>query len=115
MLNKSISCPECGEELKVYGGPEMWDPYTAKCECGYSSGCYNTEEELFLELGGKKEKICATCGLDIEDNYYKIGDNFLQVKFFDDEETENIFCSKDCLCQALSVLEVDEDGEAFPV
>lgn len=59
-------------------------------------------------------KICANCGLDIEGDYLKIGDNFLQVKYFDSEE-DNIFCSKDCLCQALSVLEVDEEGDAFPI
>lgn len=62
-----------------------------------------------------ERKICAYCGLDIEGSYLKIGDNYLQVKYFDDEETENIFCSKDCLCSALSVLEVDENGEAFQI
>ena len=115
MSNKSVLCPRCGEELKTQGGSDAYEPYFIECECGYSSGYYNTEEELLLELGGKKEKICANCGLEIEGSYYKVGDNFLQVKYFDDEETENVFCSKDCLCQALSVLEVDEDGEAFPV
>lgn len=61
-----------------------------------------------------KEKYCAECGCEITDNYLMVGDNFLQVKYFDSEEC-NVFCSKECLCQALSVLEVDENGETFPV
>lgn len=62
------------------------------------------------------EKVCANCGMLIqpEESYYKVGDNYLQVKYFDSEE-ENIFCSKDCLCSALSVLEIDSDGECFPI
>lgn len=60
------------------------------------------------------EKYCANCGMEIEGSYLKIGDNFLQVKYFDDEETENIFCSETCLCRSLSMLEVDEDGDGFP-
>lgn len=60
-------------------------------------------------------KICANCGLDIEGDYLKIGDNFIQITFFDDEENDNVFCSKDCLCTFISVLEVDEEGDAFPI
>lgn len=58
-------------------------------------------------------KICANCGLEIRDDYYKIGDNYLQVNYFDSDE-DNCFCSKDCLCSSLSVLEVDENGEVYP-
>lgn len=57
-----------------------------------------------------KTKVCANCGKEIEGNYLKIGDNFLQIKYFDDEETENVFCDQTCLCEALSVLEIDEEG-----
>lgn len=64
----------------------------------------------------KAEENCANCGMSIqpEENYLIVGDNFLQVKFFDSRE-DNIFCSKECLCQALSVLEVDSDGEAYEI
>jgi len=62
-----------------------------------------------------REKICANCGKEIHRDYYIVGDNWLQVKFFDDEDC-NVFCSKDCLCEALSVLSVDiKTGEAHPV
>lgn len=60
-----------------------------------------------------KEKICANCGKEIEGNYLKVGDNYLQVKYFDTDE-ENCFCCSECLLEALSVLEIDENGEAFP-
>lgn len=53
---------------------------------------------------------CANCGKEIVENYYKVGDNFLQVKYFD-EESENIFCSEDCLCESLSVIEVENNNE----
>ena len=57
------------------------------------------------------KKRCAYCDSEIDGSYYKVGDNFLQVRYFDDEEVENVFCSKDCLCSSLSVLEIDEDDE----
>ena len=61
-------------------------------------------------------KECAYCHKTIEsdDEYYIVGDNYLQVKYFDSEE-DNIFCSKDCICSALSVLLVDTDGETYVV
>jgi len=59
--------------------------------------------------------ICACCGQEITEDYYVVGDNFLQAKFFDSEE-DNRFCSKDCLCASLSTLLVDkETGDVFPV
>jgi hypothetical protein len=47
--------------------------------------------------------ICANCGCDIHkgDTYYKVKDNYLLVKYFDSDE-DSIFCSQDCLCEALS-------------
>lgn len=61
------------------------------------------------------EKYCANCGALIFKDYFVVGDNYLQTKYFDDEES-NIFCCKDCVLSALSVLEIDfEDGEAYPV
>ena len=57
-------------------------------------------------------KACANCGSIIEEKYYMVGDNYLQVKYFDEEDgSDNIFCSKECLCDALSVMEVDLDKE----
>lgn len=64
-----------------------------------------------ITYGGWSSRHCAVCNKVIEDEYLKIGDNFLQVKYFDDEETENIFCSEECLCKALSVRRVTKDGE----
>ena len=57
-------------------------------------------------------KVCANCGKEIKESYYMVGDNFLQIKYFDEEDgSDNIFCSKECLCDALSVMEVDLDKE----
>ena len=52
--------------------------------------------------------FCAICGKAI-DSYIMVGDNFLQIKYFDSEE-DNKFCSVSCLCKSLSLLEVDKDG-----
>ena len=54
-----------------------------------------------------KIRYCSNCGNEIKENkdrYYKVLDNFLQVKYFDSEDC-NIFCSQNCLCEALSVEE----------
>ena len=48
---------------------------------------------------------CSCCGKQIQGNYYIIGDNWLQVNYF--ENTDNTFCSKDCIIKYLSVLEID--------
>lgn len=53
---------------------------------------------------------CAECGKEIEDSYLMIGDNFLQVKYFDSSD-DNIFCSEDCLTESLSVLSVEVGSE----
>ena len=53
-------------------------------------------------------KICAQCGNDIPvgETYFKVCDNFLQMRYFDaEDESDNVFCSQDCLCEALSVME----------
>lgn len=59
-------------------------------------------------------KHCACCGKEIEGTYLKVGDNFLQVKYFENDD-ENIFCSKECLLKSLSVLTVFEDGSCLPM
>ena len=60
---------------------------------------------------------CANCGKEIEDEAYIFHDNFLQVKYFDDNKS-NRFCSQDCACEALMLycvekedLPLDEDEE----
>ena len=51
---------------------------------------------------------CAHCKCDIKDNYFMVGDNYLQVKYFEElDGSDNIFCSKDCLCESLSVMEME--------
>lgn len=48
---------------------------------------------------------CAECNQEIKGCYYMIGDNFLQVNYFDEQDgSDNVFCSRDCLCDALSVV-----------
>ncbi len=56
-------------------------------------------------------KICAQCGEEIPFGtpYYTVGDNYLQVNYFD-SANDNIFCSQKCLCEALSVIEMPNDG-----
>ena len=51
---------------------------------------------------------CAECGAEIKDSYMKIGDNFLQVNYFDaPDESDNIFCSEECILMSLSILDVE--------
>lgn len=48
---------------------------------------------------------CAECGKEIEESYYMVGDNYLQVKYFEElDGSDNVFCSQNCLCEALSVI-----------
>lgn len=56
-----------------------------------------------------KPKYCANCHeLITDETYFSCLDNYLQVNYFDTEE-ENIFCSKDCFCESLTLTELDED------
>lgn len=63
---------------------------------------------LGLENGKEAIKTCANCGTEIDvkkDGYLMIGDNFLQVKYFEEQDgSDNIFCSENCICQSLSVM-----------
>lgn len=43
-----------------------------------------------------KKKVCAECGKEIEDTYLTILDNFIQIKYFDNEK-DNVFCCQECL------------------
>lgn len=73
--------------------------------------CMDTDKKLY----------CACCGKEIGDTtydatskrgYYKVLDNYLQVKYFDSNE-DNVFCSEECVLKSLSVefiyLEKEED------
>ena len=55
-------------------------------------------------------KICANCGCDCEDEYFKVLDNYLQVKYFDDDDC-NCFCSKECFCEFVTLESFDIDEE----
>ena len=56
-------------------------------------------------------KICAQCGKECTNEYYKCLDNFLQVKYFDDEDC-NCFCSPECFCESLFLESFEiEDGD----
>lgn len=53
-----------------------------------------------------EDLYCAECGTPIKDTYFMVNDPFLRHKYFDDlDELDNIFCSKACLCKALTVRE----------
>ena len=55
-------------------------------------------------------RYCACCNCEIREDeraeYFKILDNNLQIKFFETND-ENIFCSQECICKALSVERFD--------
>lgn len=66
-----------------------------------------------------KEFYCANCGKELHKEAYMFLDDYLQVKYFDDNKS-NRYCSKDCACEALFgeyvdideiPLDDDEDGE----
>lgn len=78
-------------------------------------GHIDSEDKEPLTDDSKSVKKCANCGREIEsdEEYFIVGDNYLQ-EYFDSTE-DNIFCSKDCICSALSVLSIGPDGNAFPV
>lgn len=86
-----------------------------------SNGMFDSELGDYIANSGiddnydkpaSETKYCAQCGNAIEGNYYMVGDNFLQIRYFDDNKS-NVFCSTECLCKSLSVLEVDESGNTY--
>lgn len=51
-----------------------------------------------------KSILCACCNKQIEFEYLIVGDNYLQIKYFEEEDgSDNIFCSDECLKETLSV------------
>ncbi len=66
------------------------------------------EDKDVLEV---KPMYCSNCHeLITDETYFSCLDNYLQVNYFDTEE-ENIFCSKDCFCEALTLTEIEDDIE----
>lgn len=50
---------------------------------------------------------CAECHAEIKESYFTIRDNFLQMNFFEEQYgSDNIFCSYDCLHEAIMAEEV---------
>ena len=58
------------------------------------------------------ERFCANCKRPIQDTErrFRCRDNYLIRKYFDSEE-DNLFCSEECLCEALSVTEYGDEEE----
>ena len=55
-----------------------------------------------------KKFYCSYCGKEIDGEAYMFLDNYLQVKYFDDNKS-NRFCSQDCACESLFGTYVDID------
>lgn len=50
---------------------------------------------------------CFNCKKKIKETYFKCLDNWLQAKFFEySDERDNIFCTKECFCEYLSLEEL---------
>lgn len=56
-----------------------------------------------IEKEESKPKHCAYCGAVIEEGneWFKYLDNYLQTRYFDDDEADNCFCSEECAGKAL--------------
>lgn len=62
------------------------------------------------------KRYCAQCGEEIssEKGYYKCLDNFLQIKYFENDSDElNCFCSQECFCEFTSLEWLDTDDEDY--
>ena len=53
--------------------------------------------------------VCVNCQREIlDEEYLMIRDNFLLVKYFDDQDgLDNIFCSEHCISESLFVAGVE--------
>ena len=64
----------------------------------------------------KNSLHCAHCDAPISTFYYKCLDNYLQVKYFEEEdESDNVFCSIYCFADSLLLTEVYLEAEHFKV
>lgn len=58
-------------------------------------------------ISGKS--LCSYCGNILEDECFTVRENFLVTNYFDYEDgSDNMFCSKECLCDSLFVDTVEE-------
>ena len=59
----------------------------------------------------KKYKYCAECGKPIGESFFMYRDNFLQVKYFEQEDgSDNAFCDENCAAQSLMLEEMDNEA-----
>lgn len=59
-----------------------------------------------------KYKYCSQCGCELGERIWRILDNFLQVKYFDEiDGSDNAFCSEECLLKAISAKDVENIAE----
>lgn len=64
----------------------------------------------------KKTLYCANCGKEIEDEYVMVGDNYLQVNYFDEYDgSDNIFCNTGCMASSLSVMHISKEDDEWPL
>ena len=60
----------------------------------------------------KKYAYCAKCGCELGKTVWRVLDNFLQVKYFDEiDGSDNAFCSEECLLRSISAEEVANTSE----
>lgn len=55
---------------------------------------------------------CVECGkkIDKENGYYKCLHNFMQAKYFQEQdESDNVFCSERCFCNYMMLETVYDD------
>ncbi len=57
------------------------------------------------------KKYCAECGRELNGTYYRVLDNFLQVKYFDSDD-DNYFCSQECFCGFVTLESFDIEDES---
>ena len=58
----------------------------------------------------KKYKYCAYCGDELGSTYYKITDNFLIAKYFDElDGSDNAFCCESCVCASVMAEEYENE------
>jgi len=108
-------CRVCGSEsVSIFSVDDDTgsNRHDAICDvCGhriYFAGDSKEEAILNWNLDSEEEDkpmVCSVCHMELQpgDEYLRIGDNFLEVKYFDSEE-ENLFCSEECLCRSLHVI-----------
>ena len=88
-------------------------PYLGEKQTICSWICEKLErEEMMGSVNARTVKTCAACGKPITKGqpYFTVGDKFLRMRYFG-TDVDNVFCSKDCVCDYLSVIEVRCDCE----